>query len=245
MSEPSIPFTSDGRSAGARLRAILDDLPPELAPPPPGSPPGRILAAARLLFAEGGPASVSVRAVAQAADVNQAMINYYFGTKQRLIDAVITQEMLQVIRDVMSGVDPQMSTPDLLAEFPLRILDSLRRDRLRLQLLRITFATEPDRLRTIIRNLGQHGVLGAGHAVASLIVEAQAAGDVVDLPARSVLLYLIANAYGLVLMEPMAREVVGFVLEDDAHWQPHRRNLRTLIRHGILARPDAGGQDHA
>ncbi len=239
------PHQHNGRSAGARLQVLFENLPPELAPPAPDSAPGRILAATRLLFAQGGLARVSVRAVAQGADVNQAMIHYYFGTKDRLVDAVITQEVLQILRDVMSGIDPQASTADLLARFPLRVLDTLRRDPLRLQLMRLTLSTEPERLRRLVRGLHEHGILGGGHPLLSLIQEAQDDGDVVGVPARSLLLFLMANAYGLVLMDPLTREVIGFALDDDEHWQPHRRHLETLIRHGILTEPETGGRHDA
>lgn len=48
-----------------------------------------ILDAAELAFAEFGYAGVSLRAIAREADVNQAMVAYYFGSKEGLIAAVI------------------------------------------------------------------------------------------------------------------------------------------------------------
>ena len=40
-----------------------------------------------------------VRAVARHAGVNVAMINYYFGTKDKLVDAVLTQELQLLLRE--------------------------------------------------------------------------------------------------------------------------------------------------
>jgi AcrR family transcriptional regulator len=50
----------------------------------------RLQDAARTLFAQHGYAAVSIRAVAEAAGVNPAMIHYYFGSKQGLYEAMIT-----------------------------------------------------------------------------------------------------------------------------------------------------------
>jgi AcrR family transcriptional regulator len=47
----------------------------------------RILAAARVEFAEQGLAGTTIRAVARAADVDPALVYHYFGSKEKLLDA--------------------------------------------------------------------------------------------------------------------------------------------------------------
>lgn len=69
-------------------------------PAPPddaGSVKVRILAAGRSEFARRGLAAGSVRVIAQQAGVTAAMINYYFGGKRGLYDAVVAdaQERLR------------------------------------------------------------------------------------------------------------------------------------------------------
>jgi AcrR family transcriptional regulator len=49
----------------------------------------RILIAAEQLFAERGISSTSLRALTRAAGVNLAAVNYHFGSKEALLDAVI------------------------------------------------------------------------------------------------------------------------------------------------------------
>ena len=57
----------------------------------PGSPDtrGLVLANARNLFAESGFAGTSVRAVADAAGVDAALVHHYFGTKRELFLAAV------------------------------------------------------------------------------------------------------------------------------------------------------------
>jgi AcrR family transcriptional regulator len=238
MTENRAPDLPAREPAAARLQALLADLPADLRPPPADSPPGCILAATRELFAEAGFTGVTVRAIARHAGVNLAMISYYFGSKDRLLDAVLTQELQHLLRDVVTGLDNAAAAEQVLAEFPLRILDALRRDPRRLRLMRLAVSTEPDRLRRIIRSLGEHSVLGVSRVLADLVAEAQAGGRIAPVPARSVLLFLMTNAYGLVFMEPIAREVVGFALDDDEHWREHRSHLAGLLQQGLLAAPD-------
>jgi AcrR family transcriptional regulator len=52
----------------------------------------RILAAARALFVEQDPESVPIRRIAEMANVNHALVHRYFGTKDKLLAAVLEQE---------------------------------------------------------------------------------------------------------------------------------------------------------
>ena len=50
----------------------------------------QIMEAAEALFAERSFSGTSVRDIAEAADVNLAMISYYFGSKEKLMEAMFT-----------------------------------------------------------------------------------------------------------------------------------------------------------
>ena len=50
----------------------------------------QIMEAAEKLFAEKGFNGTSVRDIAETADVNLAMISYYFGSKDKLLEAMFT-----------------------------------------------------------------------------------------------------------------------------------------------------------
>jgi len=54
-------------------------------------PKQRILDAAIRLFAKKGYAATGMRELSKEADVNLAMINYYFGTKQKILEEIIDQ----------------------------------------------------------------------------------------------------------------------------------------------------------
>ena len=87
----------------------------------------RILAAARELFAEGGYAGVSVRDVTSKADVSLSSINYHFGGKDELVQAVVTWSWTQVASEIYDeflrldkrGGDPTMRDFAHAIVFPL------------------------------------------------------------------------------------------------------------------------------
>lgn len=66
---------------------------------------GRILLAAQKLFAERGFESVSLRNITTEALANVAAVNYHFGSKDALIDELIVQYTLPVMRERMRLFD--------------------------------------------------------------------------------------------------------------------------------------------
>ena len=53
----------------------------------------QIIETAEKLFADKGFSGTSVRDIADEADVNLAMISYYFGSKEKLLEALFTHRM--------------------------------------------------------------------------------------------------------------------------------------------------------
>lgn len=90
----------------------------------------RILRAATILFAERGFAETSLRTITGMADVNLAAVNYHFGTKKSLIQAVFSQflgpfcrELERRLNEMEASLAPGQIPP---VERLLRILiDSL------------------------------------------------------------------------------------------------------------------------
>lgn len=83
--------------------AIADPVPEEAAPAGGGAR-ARILAAAARLFAARGLAGVGLREITAEAGVNLAAVNYHFGSKERLLEALfeqrarpITEERLRLL----------------------------------------------------------------------------------------------------------------------------------------------------
>ena len=74
------------------------DAPSAIAAPIPADTKTRILDAAFRCLAATGYAALSVREIAKDAGVNHALINYYFGTKDRLVIAVLDEANRQLLQ---------------------------------------------------------------------------------------------------------------------------------------------------
>lgn len=67
----------------------------------------QILAVAEKLFAENGFAGTSVRNIAKEAGINIAMISYYFGSKEKLLEKLVLYRMVNFKIDLLSIIDEE------------------------------------------------------------------------------------------------------------------------------------------
>jgi AcrR family transcriptional regulator len=75
-----------------------------------------LLAAGTALFAERGYEGTPVSAIAEAARVNKAMINYHFGGKRKLYLAIVTAAFQDIVRRAERLTRADRPAPDLLRE---------------------------------------------------------------------------------------------------------------------------------
>lgn len=87
------------------------------ANPDPGADPRtRILVATITLLGELGWGQITTRKVAERANVNNALIHYYFGTKSKLLIEAATQVLLQQFGEPLTLLaDPEVDVADGVA----------------------------------------------------------------------------------------------------------------------------------
>ncbi len=124
-----------------------------------------ILDAAEELFSERGFAETSLRNITTKADVNLAAVNYHFGSKKSLIQAVFARFLTPFVAEL----DKALNTCDAeQGEQPADLMSLLR-------LLSDTAlrsgADRPERLRIFMRLLGLAYSQGQGHVRRFLRVE--------------------------------------------------------------------------
>src|ERR1700753_2868373 len=70
----------------------------------------KIKQAARKVFTQKGYAATRTRDIAEESGYNLALINYYFRSKEKLFDIIITEQMQLFIHSVMGIVNDETTT---------------------------------------------------------------------------------------------------------------------------------------
>lgn len=198
----------------------------------PTDPKTRILDAAIELFAQKGYSATGMRELARRADVNLAMINYHFGSKQKLLEAVF-DVFFERHSNAVQTVLQLDGTPEQRIRSAIRRLITLFRERP--DLVRVAFAELPfdvpefadykaNRIKTMLgRLLGEVLPLAAAQSPREFVPEMMA-------PALM----------GMIVFHFLMRPVLQGLFEtafDDSFYDAYPDRIADLFLFGILGHP--------
>lgn len=87
----------------------------------------RILSAARAVFTRAGTAGARMQDIAREAGVNQALLHYYFRSKQALADRVLREAAAALFTALPGTIRPDAPLEQLLRAFVQAYIDTMRR----------------------------------------------------------------------------------------------------------------------
>jgi AcrR family transcriptional regulator len=182
-------------------------------PPDPETPKGQIFMAATKLFAEFGYNGTSTRAIAHLAGAKQVMLHYYFGSKEKLYEAVLKYEGMTMLA-VIFGANPEQKSPEeMLIDTPIRLMTVLHDNPQWASLLRHEIAEGAVHLRNALKDVSEHGPLGANLHFHDAYLKAVKDGKVVCLPIEAVRECLLAIGYSAIYLAPL----ISMINERDFH----------------------------
>jgi AcrR family transcriptional regulator len=189
----------------------------------------RLLDAAVACFAADGIAATSLRAIAVKAGVTPALVNYYFGSKERLLEVFIAERVLTVIgalRDNLrdAGDDPRA----LLGTFVRGVHDAVARYPWWPALWVREVLSDKGALREMLyREIAPQ----VTHMLARSVAAAQQRGEVsADLDPRLVIVSLIGLTMFPLAAESLWRRIFA---ADDLDRAALLRHTLALLDHGL------------
>ncbi|WP_235841745.1 TetR family transcriptional regulator [Confluentibacter sediminis] len=102
----------------------------------------QILETAEKLFAENGFDGTSVRNIAKAADINIAMISYYFGSKEKLLESLLLYRISDFRMQLESVFSKNNGFIDTLDEIVTLIVKRIHKSRLTHKIINFEFSNE-------------------------------------------------------------------------------------------------------
>ena len=135
----------------------------------------QIMEAAERLFADKGFAGTSVRDIAESASVNLAMISYYFGSKQKLMEAIFRyrgQHLTLQLQNILQNkeLSPMQKVERLIEDYIDRIF---KKQCFHKVMIREQIANNNDAITEQIFRLKQTNLA----LIKQLIIEGQKKGD--------------------------------------------------------------------
>jgi AcrR family transcriptional regulator len=205
-----------------------------LTPPDANTPRGQIFIAATKLFAQYGFKGTSTRAIAKAAGAKQVMLHYYYGNKAQLYEAVLKYEGTSMLA-VIFGENPDKKSPEeMLIDSPIRLMVVLHDNPQWASLLRREIADGAVHLRRALRDVAEHGPLGANLHFHDAYLEAVREGKAVNLPVEAVRECLLAIGYSAIYLAPLISMINERDFHDKVVWEEWKLTLSTILKRGLL-----------
>lgn len=192
----------------------------------------RILHAAEKEFLTKGYAGARTTSIAEAAGVTHAMLHYYFRTKDKLFDRIIT-EKIALLKDVIvdSVADSSLSLEDRIRNVIGRHLDFLAANPDLPRFLVGEVFGSPERMGVLIEKIKSYSSVVI-NGFQRLIDEAAAAGRCRRVDARMLIIDIASLNIFSFMAAPLLNAILGDCLEDSASFLERRKkeNFDTVMR---------------
>jgi AcrR family transcriptional regulator len=219
------------------IREFFENFPEEWIPPDdPEHPKVKIMDAARELFAAKGFKGAGLREIASKADVNQAMINYYYSSKELLYRRVLVAQMYEMFRTMITYDEDDINNADFIATLSARIIDGLRKKPLYAHLFIREISDGGATFKKIIQELGYKGPVGFRQLVIRRYKAGVEEGSLRDLDINVVAMMNITLAYCFLFVDSFFSQITGISAQDDEVWKHMRRTMIDIFSHGLLTK---------
>jgi TetR/AcrR family transcriptional regulator len=198
----------------------------------------RILQAARVVFTRRGTAGARVQEIAAEAGVNQALIHYYFGTKENLAEQVFFESAAQMTIAMAVVVDPSATIEMLIERFVHAYIDTVRTAPFIPGYILAETTQNPERLDALMQRaigtLPAPMVMMAKARLEQLVADGVAAGRIRPIATRQLLVSIMA----LVVFPFVARPILAAALllngaDYDEFLDERRRELPGFILNAL------------
>ena len=186
----------------------------------------RILEAARNVFLRKGMMGTRMQEVADEAGINKALLHYYFRNKQQLFDQVFCVCGRHGLQGVWEELEQDRSLFDNIRGFVAAFHAAMEREPLFPLFLMSELQRDPQHLLKLV-DLGK----GARLCVFEQVQEAQAAGLIVPIDPRQLMVNIMAWCQFPLLAKPVIRHVGGM---DQTAFKAFVKERSTLVAELII-----------
>ena len=174
----------------------------------------RILNAARTVFVRRGTAGARMQEIAEEAGVNQALLHYYFRTKERLAATVFRESAGRLLPAVMGVFNSDAPLEAKVEQFVHVYIDTVRQSPFLPGYVVSEMHHHPERLKAMLDAAGVDPAPVVANLTKKLESELSALAERGEIRALSPEQFLL-NLIGLVVIPFVARPALGLVLGVD------------------------------
>jgi TetR/AcrR family transcriptional regulator len=193
----------------------------------------RIFGAALHVFARKGRDGARMQEIADEAEINRALLHYYFRTKEHLYEEVFHHLFRQFMESMEATLEPDLPFGEMLRRYIGGYIDHLRDREDMLRLMVVENVSGGDMIgRHLARAFETEG--SPLRRFEAAIEEAVRSGEIRPVDPRHAILSVVSACAFFLLMRPTVRELIPEAGEDfEAFVETRKRHIYELIFEGL------------
>jgi TetR/AcrR family transcriptional regulator len=191
----------------------------------------QVLTTAEALFLEKGYALTTTTEIAKRVGCNQALIHYYFRTKEKLFEAVFFKKIIVFISSFVQVDEKNISFEDKLKYKIEAHFDLLKKNQQLPFLIINEMITNPERIKFFKEKMSNNNTSVYKQFVEDLEVEIEA-GRIRQISVIDIIFMILTLNISVFLMKPMLMEILGLDEKGFGEFAENRKkeNVMTIMK---------------
>ena len=195
----------------------------------------RIMEAALIEFAGNGFGGARMDAIAKSAEINKAMLFYYFTSKENLYQTVITDVLKQYLSHVQKLLSPTLSPEKLLEQFPNIIVTFFSQRTNFIKLIGIELLNNPQNVTSVISPFINGNIIDPAKIISKLVDVWYKKGLISENDPVHFMMNIMSLCLGSFIARPMVEAVFDIKFEDDqAYFEKRIQSIVNVLKNGML-----------
>lgn len=195
----------------------------------------RILDAALKEFASSGYGGGRVEKIAQKANVNKAMIFYYFSSKENLFKIVLSRILIELIQQVRTILEKSQVPKDLIEALPRTYIGFFRRNPDILKMIGLELVQNPKHITALVSDIFNSFPLPPQKLFRSKIIKWQEEGLISGDDPVQFIMNIVSLSIFSILGIPVVEAILNIKIDRDGDFFEKRiQSIVHLLKKGML-----------
>lgn len=196
---------------------------------------GRILKTALIEFAAGGFSGARMDRIAAKADINKAMLYYYFSSKKTLYKNVLQGVLQEFLPRIQPFLAPEMTPAELLEKLPDAYIRFFSKNQNILKIIAIDLLQNPGDISLIFREALNSGETAIPGQLQKLIRKWSAEGQLSEPDPVHFMLNIVSLSLFFFIGKPIIETIFEkTILEDERFYRKRIQSVANVLKRGML-----------
>ncbi len=197
----------------------------------------KIISAAMKEFSLNGLKGSRVENITKRANVNKAMLFYYFGSKQKLYEIIIQKTVGSLLKTIGEIIHPELTIEEFIEEFPSLYIDHFSKNKSVINMLAIDIIQNPNYISNLIGTVFRDNFnMDSSISPFERLIKKWSEEDKIT---EKNPVHFMLNIMSLIIfpfiMKPIPEAVFNKKIDDSKEYYEHRKeSIKNLLKRGLL-----------